>query len=112
MRRTSSGRTCRMCCTDCGKAPIQLGAEPLTLSRSPRRNCMKTWQTLLVAALSLSAFTAVTEGQPMPNADPFTITTRRKDDEVKVQVAKDKATFVVTSPFGISHADIERRIDQ
>jgi hypothetical protein len=48
----------------------------------------------------------------MSNADPFTITTRRKDDQVKVQVAKDKATFVVTSPFGISQASIERRGDK
>jgi hypothetical protein len=38
----------------------------------------------------------------------FKITTRRADDRVEVKVEGDKATFVVHSPFGISHAIIER----
>ena len=39
----------------------------------------------------------------------FKITTRRKDDGVEVRADKDKALFTVKSPFGISHAVIERQ---
>jgi hypothetical protein len=38
----------------------------------------------------------------------FKITTKRKDDAVEVRADKDKAVFVVKSPFGISQAVIER----
>ena len=39
---------------------------------------------------------------------PFRITTRRNDDRVTVRVEQDQACFSVHSPFGISHATIER----
>jgi hypothetical protein len=39
---------------------------------------------------------------------PYKITTKRDDDRVDVKAEKDKATFSVHSPFGISHAVIER----
>jgi hypothetical protein len=38
----------------------------------------------------------------------FKITTKRKDDRVEVKIEKGKAIFSVHSPFGISHAVIER----
>jgi len=39
---------------------------------------------------------------------PYRITTRRADDRVRVKAEKDKVIFSVRSPFGISHAVIER----
>jgi hypothetical protein len=41
----------------------------------------------------------------------FKITTRRKDDSVKVTVEKDQTAFAVKSPFGINQAVIERQED-
>jgi hypothetical protein len=38
----------------------------------------------------------------------FRVTTKRKDDTVEVQAEKDKTLFLIKSPFGISHAVIER----
>jgi hypothetical protein len=38
----------------------------------------------------------------------FKITTKHKDDTVEVKAEKDKALFIIKSPFGISQADIER----
>jgi hypothetical protein len=38
----------------------------------------------------------------------FKITTRRADDAVQVRADKGKTVFIVTSPFGISRAVIER----
>ena len=45
------------------------------------------------------------------NADdipPFKITTKRENDRVEVKTEKNKVVFTVLSPFGISHAVIER----
>ena len=42
----------------------------------------------------------------------FTITTKRADDAVAVQVTKNSTLFSVTSPFGISQAVIERTDDR
>jgi hypothetical protein len=42
------------------------------------------------------------------DARPFKITTKRDDDRVNVKAEKGKATFSIRSPFGISHAIIER----
>lgn len=39
----------------------------------------------------------------------FTITTKRDDDKIEVNVENDKVVFSVRSPFGISQATIERR---
>jgi hypothetical protein len=38
----------------------------------------------------------------------FKITTKRKDDTVEVQANKEKALFIINSPFGISQSVIER----
>jgi hypothetical protein len=38
----------------------------------------------------------------------FKVMTRRKDDAVEVQANKEKALFIIKSPFGISQAVIER----
>ena len=53
--------------------------------------------------VAIAAMTANAE-----EALPFKITTKRVDDGVEVKAEKDKATFSVHSPFGISHAVIER----
>jgi hypothetical protein len=60
-------------------------------------------ETTSLAILALDALTA--DDQP----PRFTITTKRKDDSVEVQVNKDKVVFVVKSPFGISQSVIERQ---
>lgn len=54
-------------------------------------------------ALALAATTAAADDPP-----PFKVTTKRADDRVDVKSEKDKATISVHSPFGISHAVIER----
>lgn len=59
---------------------------------------------ILMLALSAAAIPQVTAD----DAPPFKITTRRDNDRVEVQVARGKATFSIHSPFGISHAKIER----
>src|SRR5437764_5147738 len=56
---------------------------------------------LLVLAVAVSTAAA-------DDAPPFKITTKRDDDRVGVKAEKGKATFSVHSPFGISHAAIER----
>jgi hypothetical protein len=39
----------------------------------------------------------------------FKITTKRTDDTVEVPANKQKAVFIIKSPFGISQAVIERQ---
>jgi hypothetical protein len=56
---------------------------------------------LLVLAVAVS--TAAADDPP-----PFKVTTKRADDRVDVKAEKGKATVSVHSPFGISHAVIER----
>jgi hypothetical protein len=56
-------------------------------------------------ALAVLALDALAGGD---NPGKFKITTKRKDDSVEVRGGKDKAVFVVKSPFGISQAVIER----
>jgi hypothetical protein len=55
------------------------------------------------SVLALDALAA--DDQP-PN---FKITTKRKDDSVEVRREKGRAVFIVTSPFGISQATVERQ---
>ncbi|HUQ71701.1 MAG TPA: hypothetical protein VM165_19385 [Planctomycetaceae bacterium] len=57
---------------------------------------------LLLAAV---ATTMAADDSKQP---PFKIMTKRDDDRVAVKVEKDKAIVSVHSPFGISHAVIER----
>ena len=56
---------------------------------------------LLVLAFALT--TAAANDTP-----PFKITSKREDDRMDVKAEKGKATFSMHSPFGISHAVIER----
>jgi len=58
---------------------------------------------ILVAAAITSAVPAGDDKQP-----PYKITSKRDDDRVDVKAEKGKATFSIHSPFGISHAAIER----
>jgi hypothetical protein len=57
---------------------------------------------LLVGAVSLAG-----AGEP-ERPSKFKTTTKRKDDAVEVRAEKDRAVFIVKSPFGISQAVIER----
>ena len=56
---------------------------------------------LLVVAVALATAAA-------DDAPPFKVTTKREDDRVDVKAEKGKTTFSMHSPFGISHAVIER----
>ncbi len=62
-----------------------------------------------VPVLLLFAIAAVAAAGDPPSK--FKITTKKKDDTVEVRADKDKAMFVVKSPFGISQAVIERLDD-
>jgi len=55
--------------------------------------------------LGFAVATTLAAGDGIP---PFKITTKRDDDRVAVKFEKDKVIFTVHSPFGISHAVIER----
>ena len=58
---------------------------------------------LILAIATANGVTNSDDGHPS-----FKITTKRNDDRVDVNVEKDKAIFSIHSPFGISHAVIER----
>jgi hypothetical protein len=62
--------------------------------------------SLFVVAAFLSTMEAVTAEDDL--TPPFKITTKREKDRVEVKAEKDKVVFSVHSPFGISHAVIER----
>jgi hypothetical protein len=62
-------------------------------------------ETTALAVLALDTVALAADD----HARKFKITTRRKDDSVKVQEDKAKVVFIVKSPFGISQAVIERR---
>lgn len=53
--------------------------------------------------LAVAVMTAAADDPP-----PFKVTNKRADDRVDVKAEKDKVTISVQSPFGISHAAIER----
>ena len=61
---------------------------------------------LLISGLLVVAVAVTTAAAD--NSPPFKITTKRDDDRVDVKAEKGKATFSTHSPFGISHAVIER----
>jgi hypothetical protein len=46
------------------------------------------------------------------DTSPFKITTKRDTDRVEVKAEKENVVFSVHSPFGISHAAIERTVDK
>lgn len=60
---------------------------------------------LVAPALFVVALAATTTAADDP---PLKVTTKRADDRVDVKIEKRKATISVHSPFGISHAAIER----
>jgi hypothetical protein len=74
---------------------------------------MKTWLLVLTVAL-VASFAARRPGTAGEGAAPekpsprFKITTRRRDDAVEVRPSQDKVILAVHSPFGISHAILER----
>src|SRR5262245_33741548 len=53
--------------------------------------------------LSVAVSTAAADDIP-----PFKVTTRRADDRAEVIAVRDRVIVSVQSPFGISHADVER----
>src|SRR5687768_276928 len=57
----------------------------------------------ILLALAVAA-TMCAAGDSIP---PFKITTKRDNDRVDVKVEKEKVTFSVHSPFGISQATIK-----
>ena len=59
---------------------------------------------LIPALLALVAVTTAAADEP----PKFKITTKRDNDKVEVRADKEKTLFIVKSPFGISHAAIER----
>jgi hypothetical protein len=70
-----------------------------------RRRLVTLADLLAVSDIALADDGEAPHGQPAK----FKITTRRKDDTVEVRSEKSKATFSVTSPFGIGQAVIERK---
>ena len=65
----------------------------------------------LVARLVWLCMLTVAAGSAFAADEPsFQITTKRADDRVEVKSEKDKATFSIHSPVGISQAVIERKI--
>lgn len=64
---------------------------------------MSGFLTSGLLALVVSVLTVAADDSP-----PFKVTTKRADDRVDVKVEKGKVIVSVHSPFGISHAVIER----
>jgi hypothetical protein len=67
-------------------------------------------RSIPVFVLFIFSGSALAYDGDVPSDQParFKITTKRKDDTVEVQAEKDKALFIIKSPFGISQAVIER----
>jgi hypothetical protein len=63
---------------------------------------------IAVLALVVAAATVSTKFSAADDAPTFKITTKRDNDRVDAKVEKGKVTFSIHSPFGISHAAIER----
>ncbi len=61
-------------------------------------------KTSLILLAVLAVYATAPAGQP----GPFKVTTKRSDDAVKVTAEQAFTRFDITSPFGISHAVIER----
>jgi hypothetical protein len=75
---------------------------------------MKAWIPLFATValpLALCLLAAAADDAPGKSTFRFKITTRKADDRVEVRQEKGKALLVITSPFGISNATVERRGD-
>jgi hypothetical protein len=74
-----------------------------------QRRIMKVSRIPLTALLVIGGIAFAEDGNaPKDKPAQFKITTKRKDDTMEVQAEKDKALFIIKSPFGISQAVIER----
>jgi hypothetical protein len=69
---------------------------------------MKVAFVVLAVLVGLSGMAVAGHGE---KPRKFKITTKRADDKVEVKSDKDRTLFIVKSPFGISHAVIERTGD-
>lgn len=69
---------------------------------------MNTSRLPIVILLVVSHIAIADDGAPIDQPTKFKITTKRKDDIVEVRANKEKALFLIKSPFGISQAVIER----
>ncbi len=67
------------------------------------KSCLTTAFLIVASIMSVSSPIPAVVDQP-----PFQITTKRDTDKVEVHVEKDKTVLSLHSPFGISHAVIER----
>ena len=67
------------------------------------KTCLTTAFLIVASIMCMSSPTPAVVVQP-----PFQITTKRDTDKVEVKVEKDQAVLSLHSPFGISHAVIER----
>src|SRR5687767_11655254 len=67
---------------------------------------MKHTILILTVSVGLNSMGVAVDVEKPPN---FKITTKRVDDAVEVRAEKEKTLFLVTSPFGISQAVIERQ---
>jgi hypothetical protein len=65
----------------------------------------------VVPAILLLGFIAAVIVAAEGDRPRFKITTKKKDDTVEVQADKDRAVFIVKSPFGISQAVIGRQAE-
>src|SRR5436305_4225508 len=64
---------------------------------------MPSYALIVLAMTIVTAMLSAADSTP-----PFKVTTKRADDRVDFKVERTKVTFSVESPFGISHAVIER----
>jgi hypothetical protein len=73
---------------------------------------MKSSRIPLAALLVISGTALAGDGDaPQDQPARFKVTTRRRDDSVKVQADTGRTVFAVKSPFGIGQAVIERQGD-
>ncbi|HEV3259798.1 MAG TPA: hypothetical protein VG013_23220 [Gemmataceae bacterium] len=74
---------------------------------------MKSSRIPLAVILAVSGITLAGDGAARKDQPAkFKVTTKRKDDGVEVRADKGKTVFTVKSPFGISQAVIERKVDK
>jgi hypothetical protein len=70
---------------------------------------MKARRIPLFVFLIISGGALAGDGDvPSDQPTKFKVTTKRKDDIVQVRANNEKALLIIKSPFGISHAVIER----
>jgi hypothetical protein len=74
---------------------------------------MRTRRIPLLVLLVVSGSALADDGDVASDRPArFKITTKRKEDAVDVWANKEKTLFIIKSPFGISHAVIERKLEK